>query len=123
MDRALPELNQLTWEPQEEYGVPYPMSSKEIGSMPAHHLFKASMTAQGVLCRVWIHTTRNIDLDSRGKLILTGKGRHKILHLSLSSSTARNSARATASAPIGRRENRRSTRLFSLGHRNVGHGG
>jgi hypothetical protein len=83
MDHALPELNRLTWEPQEEYGVPYPLSYKEIGSMPAHHLFKASMTVEGVLCRVWIHTTRNVDLDPKGKLILTGNGRHKILHLSL----------------------------------------
>ena len=81
--RALPELNRLTWEPQEEYGVPYPMTSKNVGPMPPYHLFKASMTAEGVLCRVWIHTTRNVDLDKKGKLVLTGTGRHRILHLSL----------------------------------------
>ena len=83
MEHVLPELNLLKWEPQREYGVPYPMEDKEIGPMPEYHLFKASMTAEGVLCRVWIHTTRNVDLDKKGKLVLTGTGRHRILHLSL----------------------------------------
>jgi hypothetical protein len=80
---ALPELNRLRWEPQEEYGVPYRMSYKNVGPMPPYYLFKATTTAQGVRCRVWIHMTRNVELDKKGKLLLMGKNVHKILHISV----------------------------------------
>lgn len=85
--KALAELNHLTWyDPRAgESGLPW---SYPGGPLTPNHLYEANLDAEGVICRVFLHVTKNIVLNTEGHMVKTGLSRARVLQVRLVDYTA-----------------------------------